>query len=95
MAQNGWHKVNPADVPDDGRARSIVVDGRTVALSRCGATLGALENRYPAAMGAWLAAPEAPIVAVTGDGGFGQLDEAMSALFASDGPALLCIEQVL
>ncbi|MGH3883690.1 MAG: thiamine pyrophosphate-binding protein, partial [Pseudonocardiaceae bacterium] len=47
MAQNGWHRVDPADVPDDGRVRSIVVDGRTVALSRCGATLGALENRCP------------------------------------------------
>ncbi|MGH4005581.1 MAG: Rieske (2Fe-2S) protein, partial [Pseudonocardiaceae bacterium] len=45
--QNGWHRVDPADVPDDGRVRSIVVDGRTVALSRCGATLGALENRCP------------------------------------------------
>ncbi|MGQ0719643.1 MAG: thiamine pyrophosphate-binding protein [Pseudonocardiales bacterium] len=47
MSQNGWHRVDPADVPDDGRVRSVVVDGRTVALSRCGATLGALENRCP------------------------------------------------
>ncbi|MGH3767059.1 MAG: thiamine pyrophosphate-binding protein [Pseudonocardiaceae bacterium] len=47
MSQNGWHKVDPADVPDDGRVRSVVVDGRTVALSRCGARLGALENRCP------------------------------------------------
>ncbi|HEX5348006.1 MAG TPA: thiamine pyrophosphate-binding protein [Pseudonocardiaceae bacterium] len=47
MAQNGWHRVDPADVPDDGRVRSVVVDGRTVALSRCGARLGALENRCP------------------------------------------------
>jgi thiamine pyrophosphate-dependent acetolactate synthase large subunit-like protein/nitrite reductase/ring-hydroxylating ferredoxin subunit len=39
--------VDPADVPDDGRVRSVVVDGRTVALSRCGARLGALENRCP------------------------------------------------
>ncbi|MGH3594316.1 MAG: Rieske (2Fe-2S) protein, partial [Pseudonocardiaceae bacterium] len=34
-------------MPDDGRVRSVVVDGRTVALSRCGARLGALENRCP------------------------------------------------
>ncbi|MGH3696076.1 MAG: thiamine pyrophosphate-binding protein [Pseudonocardiaceae bacterium] len=47
MSRNGWHKVDPADVPDDGRVRSVVVDGRTVALSRCGARLGALENRCP------------------------------------------------
>ena len=47
MTENGWHKVDPADVPDDGRVRSVVVDGRTVALSRCGARLGALDNRCP------------------------------------------------
>jgi nitrite reductase/ring-hydroxylating ferredoxin subunit len=47
VSQNGWHKVDPADVPDDGRVRSVVVDGRAVALSRCGARLGALENRCP------------------------------------------------
>jgi pyruvate oxidase len=47
VTENGWHKVDPADVPDDGRVRSIVVGGRTVALSRCGARLGALENRCP------------------------------------------------
>jgi pyruvate oxidase len=47
VTENGWHLVDPADVPDDGRVRSVVVDGRTVALSRCGARLGALENRCP------------------------------------------------
>ncbi|MCA1821311.1 MAG: Rieske 2Fe-2S domain-containing protein, partial [Pseudonocardia sp.] len=47
MTENGWHKVDPADVPDDARVRSVVVDGRTVALSRCGTRLGALENRCP------------------------------------------------
>jgi pyruvate oxidase len=123
--------------------------------------LGSIGFGYPAALGAWAAAPGRPVVAVTGDGGFGQyatelttavkygiplkhvlldnhalgkiskeqlaedypvwhtslhnpdwagyaqlcgatgirvtsrdqLYEAMTALFASDGPALLCVEQ--
>jgi len=46
MALEGWHRVDPVDVPDDGRVRSVVVDGRTVALARCGARLGALDNRW-------------------------------------------------
>jgi pyruvate oxidase len=123
--------------------------------------LGSIGFGYPAALGAWAAAPGRPIVAVTGDGGFGQyatelttavkygipvkhvlldngslgkiakeqraedfpvwhtslvnpdwaayatlcgatgirvdhrgqLDAAMTALFAADGPALLCVRQ--
>jgi thiamine pyrophosphate-dependent acetolactate synthase large subunit-like protein len=123
--------------------------------------LGSIGFGYPAAMGAWAAAPGRPIIAVTGDGGFGQysaelltavkygipikhllldnkslgkiskeqlaagvpvwhtslhnpdwaayaelcgatglrvdrreeLDGALSALFASNGPALLCVNQ--
>jgi thiamine pyrophosphate-dependent acetolactate synthase large subunit-like protein len=123
--------------------------------------LGSIGFGYPAAIGAWAAAPDRPIVAVTGDGGFGQyatelttavkygipikhvllnnnalgkiskeqraedypvwhtslhnpdwaayaricgatgirvdrrdqLDEAMTELFTTDGPALLCVEQ--
>ncbi len=47
MSGNGWHRVEPVDVPDDGRVRSVVVGGRTVALARCGARLGALDNRCP------------------------------------------------
>jgi thiamine pyrophosphate-dependent acetolactate synthase large subunit-like protein/nitrite reductase/ring-hydroxylating ferredoxin subunit len=39
--------VEPVDVPDDGRVRSVIVGGRTVALARCGARLGALDNRCP------------------------------------------------
>lgn len=42
-----WHRVDPTDVPADGRVRSVTVNGRSVALSRCGARLGALENRCP------------------------------------------------
>lgn len=34
--------------------------------------LGSIGFAYPAAMGAWAAAPERPIVAVSGDGGFAQ-----------------------
>jgi len=34
--------------------------------------LGSIGFGYPAAMGAWAAAPERSIIAVTGDGGFGQ-----------------------
>jgi thiamine pyrophosphate-dependent acetolactate synthase large subunit-like protein len=123
--------------------------------------LGSIGFGYPAAMGAWAADPARPVVAVTGDGGFGQyatelttavkygmpikhvllnnnalgkiskeqlaagyavwhtsltnpdwaayaelcgargirvthrdqLDAAMTELFATDGPALLCVEQ--
>ncbi|HVK22155.1 MAG TPA: thiamine pyrophosphate-binding protein [Actinokineospora sp.] len=47
MSDNGWHRVDPVDVPADGRVRSVVVAGRSVALARCGAGLGALENRCP------------------------------------------------
>lgn len=34
--------------------------------------LGSIGFGFPAAMGAWCAAPSRPIIAVTGDGGFGQ-----------------------
>jgi pyruvate oxidase len=47
VTTDSWHRVAPVDVPDDGRVRSVVVDGRTVALARCGLTLGALDNRCP------------------------------------------------
>ena len=47
MGASSWHRVDPVDVPAEGRVRSVTVDGRTVALARCGAGLGALENHCP------------------------------------------------
>jgi pyruvate oxidase len=47
MATGDWHRIDPVDVPDDGRVRSVVVDGRTEALARCGLTLGAVDNHCP------------------------------------------------
>src|SRR5215472_4635821 len=47
VSADDWHRVEQVDVPDEGRVRSVVVDGRTVALARCGGRLGALENRCP------------------------------------------------
>jgi pyruvate oxidase len=47
MTVGSWHRVDPVDVPAEGRVRSVTVDGRTVALARCRAGLGALENRCP------------------------------------------------
>ncbi len=44
------------------KAQSILMSGY----------LGSIGFGYPAAMGAWAAAPKRPIFAVTGDGGFGQ-----------------------
>ena len=44
------------------RAQSILMSGY----------LGSIGFGYPAAMGAWAADPDRPIVAITGDGGFGQ-----------------------
>ena len=47
MSEDTWHRVDAADVPDEGRVTSLVVDGRPVALTRCGGAVGALENRCP------------------------------------------------
>jgi pyruvate oxidase len=47
MTGSAWHRFQDADLPDEGRVRAAVVDGRPVALSRCGGRLGALENRCP------------------------------------------------
>src|SRR3954466_11074730 len=42
-----WHPVSTVDVPGEGRVRSVTVDGRSIALTRCGRALGALENHCP------------------------------------------------
>ena len=42
-----WHPIDAADLPEDGRVSAVVVDGRPVALTRCGGTVGALQNRCP------------------------------------------------
>ncbi len=42
-----WHRVPDDRLPADGRVTSVVVNGRSLAMSRCGGRLGALENRCP------------------------------------------------
>jgi thiamine pyrophosphate-dependent acetolactate synthase large subunit-like protein len=49
--------------------RYLESDGQPVLMS---GYLGSIGFGYPAALGAWAAAPGRPILAVTGDGGFGQ-----------------------
>jgi thiamine pyrophosphate-dependent acetolactate synthase large subunit-like protein/nitrite reductase/ring-hydroxylating ferredoxin subunit len=49
--------------------RYFECDAQTVLMS---GYLGSIGFGFPAAMGAWAAAPDRPILAVTGDGGFGQ-----------------------
>jgi len=46
----------------ESSAQSVVMSGY----------LGSIGFGYPAAMGAWAAAPERPVVCVTGDDGFAQ-----------------------
>jgi thiamine pyrophosphate-dependent acetolactate synthase large subunit-like protein/nitrite reductase/ring-hydroxylating ferredoxin subunit len=40
-----WHEL--MELPDEGRVRTVVVDGRSLAVSRCAGRLGALDNRCP------------------------------------------------
>jgi pyruvate oxidase len=47
MTRSQWHRIHPADVPGEGRVRSVTVDGRTVALARCRDRFGALDNHCP------------------------------------------------
>lgn len=47
MTDTSWHRIDPVDLPGDDRVRSVVVDGRSVAMTRCSGRLGALENHCP------------------------------------------------
>ncbi|MHA6784106.1 thiamine pyrophosphate-binding protein [Pseudonocardia saturnea] len=40
-----WHRID--EVPDEGRVRTAIVDGRSVAVTRCGGRVGALDNHCP------------------------------------------------
>lgn len=40
-----WYELD--ELPDEGRVRTAVVDGRTLAVSRCGGRIGALDNHCP------------------------------------------------
>ena len=42
-----WHRVSTGDLPGEGRVRSVTIDGRSIAVTRCGSALAALENRCP------------------------------------------------
>jgi hypothetical protein len=42
-----WHRIDEPDLPGEGRVRGVIVDERSVAVSRCGGRLGAPENRCP------------------------------------------------
>ena len=46
-ATGSWHPVSAVDVPEEARVRSVTVDGRSIALTRCGGALGALDNHCP------------------------------------------------
>jgi len=40
-----WHRID--EVPDEGRVHTAVVDGRSLAVARCGGRVGALDNHCP------------------------------------------------
>jgi len=40
-----WHRLE--SVPDEGRVQTSTVDGRSIALTRCGGQVGALDNHCP------------------------------------------------
>ena len=42
---NQWHRV--AELPAEGRVHTAIVDGRSIALTRCGGRVGALDNHCP------------------------------------------------
>ena len=40
-----WHRIE--EPPAEGRVRTAIVDGRSIAVTRCGGTVGALDNHCP------------------------------------------------
>ena len=58
----GNHAYSLRPLPRVARGQPVLMSGY----------LGSIGFGYPAAMGAWAADPARPVVAVTGDGGFGQ-----------------------
>jgi thiamine pyrophosphate-dependent acetolactate synthase large subunit-like protein len=48
--------------------------------------LGSIGYGYPAAIGAWVAAPDRPVIVITGDGGFGQYMAEMTTAVKYDMP---------
>ncbi len=40
-----WHRID--EVPDEGRVHTAIVDGRSLAVARCGGRVGALDNHCP------------------------------------------------
>lgn len=40
-----WHRLDA--VPDEGRVQTATIDGRSIALTRCGGRVGALDNHCP------------------------------------------------
>lgn len=103
MDADGWHRVDPVDVPAEGRVRSVTVDGRTVALARCGGRLGKIgKEQVAAGFPVWHTSLHNPDWAAYAElcGATGikatrrdQLEDAMTQLFAADGPAMLHVEQ--
>ena len=45
MSDTVWHRIDRP--PDEGRVHTTVIDGRTVAVTRCRGRVGALDNRCP------------------------------------------------
>jgi thiamine pyrophosphate-dependent acetolactate synthase large subunit-like protein/nitrite reductase/ring-hydroxylating ferredoxin subunit len=45
MSEQSWYRVD--GTIDEGRVRTTVVDGRSIALTRCGGRVGALDNHCP------------------------------------------------
>ena len=64
-ATQGWHRVDPDDLPADGRVRAVTVGGHVVALARCGGQLGALDNRCPHQGGPWVRVPRGRLAALS------------------------------